>query len=380
MSYADRFDNSYEARLKRQMKVLRWQKVHLDPVLLSSLGILAAIGCLILYSASNENIALIRLQVIHFFFAFVGLIIIAQVPPSRLEQASPWLFSGTVILLTGVLLVGHVSQGARRWLGIGALQIQPSEIMKVAMPMMLAWFLNQRKLPVSIPDFIICLFIITVPCVLIIKQPDLGTAILIFCSGLFVVLFSGINWKYIASLIGAALASSPLLWHHLHEYQKQRILTMLSPENDPLGSGYNIIQSKIAVGSGGFLGKGYLHGTQSHLAFLPTHTTDFIFAVSAEEFGFIGSILLLMLFLCVFARCLYISQQSQSTYTRLLAGSLSCTFILNVLINMAMVIGILPVVGVPLPLISYGGSSILTAFVYFGIIMSIHTHRKLWSS
>ena len=380
MSYANRLDNSYEARLKRNMKALRWQKIHLDPVLLMCIVALMTAGLFILYSASNQSSLMLKQQITHFFIGFIGLFVVAQIPPARLQQATPWLFFMTVLLLVGVLLLGHVSQGARRWIGFSHFQVQPSEMMKLAMPMMLAWLLDKQTLPPSNSCLFMCSLIIAIPAALIIKQPDLGTAILITLCSLSVIFFAGISWKAIASLFATITLSAPLLWHFLHQYQKQRILTMLHPTSDPLGAGYNIIQSKIAVGSGGLFGKGYLLGTQAHMAFLPTHTTDFIFAVSAEEFGLLGALALLLLFLLVFARCMYISQQSQSSYTRLLAGSLSCSFIINALMNIGMVIGILPVVGVPLPLISYGGSAIVTNFINFGILMSIHTHKKLWSS
>ena len=380
MSYADRFDQSYEARLKRHVKRLRWHKIHIDPLLITALLFLSAIGCVILYSAGNQNFSLLKMQLLHFIAAFLVMILVAQIKPTQLKAVAPWLFSFTLLLLIAVLAVGHVSQGAKRWLGVGPFQIQPSEMMKLAMPLALSWYLSQKPIPISAKNTLICFLMLAIPSLLIIKQPDLGTAMLMACSGLFVIIFAGVNWKVVCSSCLSLLTVSPLIWHHLHQYQKQRILTLLSPEKDPLGTGYNIIQSKIAVGSGGLLGKGYLNGTQSHMSFLPAHTTDFIFAVTAEEWGFIGCLLILTLFFFIFLRCLYISLQSQNAFNRLLAGSLSCTFFINAVINIGMVLGVVPVVGVPLPLISYGGSSILTTFIEFGIIMSIHTNKKLWNS
>ena len=312
--------------------------------------------------------------------AFSLLLIFAQISPRRYHQWAPWLYCIGLILLILVLVIGRVDQGAQRWLNLGFMNLQPSEIMKLAMPMMLAWFLSDKKLPPDAKSLLLCCILLAVPVILTAKQPDLGTAIIITASALSVLLLAGMRWRLIVSLMGVAVLSAPILWHFMHQYQKERVLTFLNPERDPLGTGYHIIQSKIAIGSGGVFGKGWLEGTQSHLSFLPAHTTDFIFAVSGEELGLIGSILILIIYLIIFTRSLYISSQAQDTFTRLLAGSLSLTFIISALVNIGMVIGILPVVGIPLPLISYGGSSMVTTLVGFGIIMSIQTHRKLWSS
>jgi rod shape determining protein RodA len=380
MQANDPLNNSYERRLKAAMTDLRWNKMHLDPILLLFICALSIFGLFILYSASNQNIQTIKSQTYHFIFAATCLVLVAQISPRKLLALSPWLYSIGLILLMMVPIVGHTSQGAKRWVGFMSIYIQPSEIMKIAMPMMLAWVLDQYKSPPTSKILLACFTILIVPVALIIKQPDLGTAIIIAISGFTVIILAGISWKYLASFAALILALSPVIWHHLHAYQKNRILTLLNPENDPLGSGYNIIQSKIAVGSGGFLGKGWLNGTQSHLAFLPTHTTDFIFAVNAEELGFIGSVIVIFLLFLLLARCLYISYKAQSSYTRLLTGAISLTFITGGLINIGMVIGILPVVGIPLPLISYGGTYIVTTFIAFGIMMSVHTHKKLWPS
>lgn len=373
-------DNSYEARLKRRMSAIRWRNLHLDPILLISLVLLAVIGLAILYSASNENMQMVEKQMWRLFLAFGLMVTFAQIPPRRYQQWAPWFFGIALFLLFAVLVIGKVDQGARRWIAFGPLRFQPSEMMKLALPMMLAWFLGDKPLPPKFKLLAICALILIVPALLTAKQPDLGTAIMITLAGLSVLLFAGINWKLVASLISLLALSMPFLWHFMHQYQKERVLTFLNPERAPLGSGYHIIQSKIAIGSGGLLGKGWLHGTQSHLSFLPAHATDFIFAVSAEELGLVGCLLIILLFLAIFARCLYMSKQAQNSFSRLLSGSLSLSFILSAFVNIGMVIGILPVVGVPLPLISYGGSSMLITMISFGMMMSVHTHRKLYSS
>lgn len=372
-------DNSYEARLKRRMNKLRWRSWHIDPLLLVGLVLLTVVGLFILYSASDENTAMLWKQVWRLLLAFGLMIGFAQISPRRYQQWAPWFFALALLLLFAVLIIGKVDQGARRWLAFGPLRFQPSEMMKLALPMMLAWFLGNKQLPPRMSLLIACGFILLIPVLLTAKEPDLGTAILIGLAGLSVLLFAGINWKLVVSLLSLFALSTPLLWHFMHRYQKERVLTFLNPERNPLGSGYHIIQSKIAIGSGGILGKGWLNGTQSHLSFLPAHATDFIFAVSGEEFGLLGSALLLILFIAIFARCLYLSSQAQSGFTRLLSASLSLTFILSAFINIGMVVGILPVVGVPLTLISYGGSSMLISMMSFGIIMSIYTHRNLCS-
>ena len=270
--------------------------------------------------------------------------------------------------------------GAQRWLNLGIIRFQPSELMKIALPLMLANYLSDKPLPPSMAVLIRCLAIILVPSLLTIIQPDLGTGVIILLSGAIIIFLAGINWRIITAVISAGLLSLPVLWHFMHHYQKERVLTFLNPERDPLGSGYHIIQSKIAIGSGGILGKGWLNGTQSHLNFLPAHSTDFIFAVYGEELGLIGCILLLTIFLIILARCVYISYNAHLTFNRLLVGGLGFIFILSAFINIGMVTGILPVVGVPLPLISYGGTSSVTFMIGFGIIMSAYTHKSLLPS
>ena len=373
-------DNSYEARLKRKLSQWRWQKVHIDPWLLLSLILLATTGIGILYSASDQNLQMVHNQLIRFGLAFGIMLAVSQVHPLYFRLLAPWLFGFAAVLLLAVLLFGHAEQGAKRWLDLKLFHLQPSEMMKLAMPMMLARYLSDKQLPPKYSILAISSAIMLIPVLLTAKEPDLGTAIMITSAGLAVLLFAGLSGRLIAICSGLAVLCAPVLWHFMHTYQKERVLTFLNPERDPLGSGYHIIQSKIAIGSGGLLGKGYLHGTQAHLSFLPAHATDFIFAVAGEELGLLGAIAILIVLLLVFVRSLYISTQAQDTFTRLLAGSLSLSFILSALINIGMVIGILPVVGIPLPLVSYGGSSLVTTMLGFGIIMSVHTHRKLWSS
>lgn len=354
-----------------------WQKMHLDLALLIGLLLVGACGLIILYSASNQDINDMIQQGIRFILAFVCLLVLAQIPPSQYLRLAPWLYAIGVLLLLIVLGTGIISKGAQRWLSVGLFKFQPSELMKLAVPLMLAWYLQEEQLPPRKFALLICAVIIAIPAVLTAVQPDLGTALIIASAGAGVILLAGIRWKLLILLLIAALICTPILWHHMHAYQQARVLTFLNPERDPLGAGYHIIQSKIAIGSGGVFGKGWLNGTQSHLDFLPEHATDFIFAVCGEEFGLSGGIVLLTLYLIVIGRGLYISTQAQDTFSRLLAGSLSLTFFFSMFINMGMVTGILPVVGLPLPLVSYGGTSMVTLIASFGIIMSIHTHRKL---
>ena len=355
-------------------------KLHLDPILLIALLLLCCVGIFILYSASNQSVSMIKSEILRMGIGLLVMLVFAQISPKRYQEWAPIIFGVGLFLLVMVLLVGTVDNGARRWLNLGFTRFQPSEIMKLAMPMMMAWYLNDKTLPPDTKNLLIAGIILLVPVLATAKQPDLGTAIVIALSGGFVILLAGLRWRLIAFFSSTFILLAPVLWHFLHDYQKQRILTLLNPERDPLGSGYHIIQSKIAIGSGGLIGKGWLSGTQAHLKFLPEHTTDFIYAVSAEELGFIGSSLIIVLFLAILTRCLYISSQAQNTFTRLLTGSLSLTFFMSAFINIGMVVGILPVVGIPLPFISYGGTSIVSLMAGFGIIMSVHTHKKLLSS
>jgi rod shape determining protein RodA len=357
-----------------------WQKLHVDLPLLAGILALIAIGLVILYSATNKNWPAVSHQIMSMALAFSVMMLLAQVPPHRYRALTPWIYSITLMLLAAVLILGVVSQGAQRWLNLGLLRFQPSEIMKIATPMMLSWYLKDKQLPPDLKTSFYSLAIIIVPVLMIAKQPDLGTALVIAATGILVIFLSGINWRIIISSIVFLAISAPIMWHFMHDYQKARILTFLSPARDPRGNGYQIIQSKIAIGSGGFWGKGWLHGSQTHLQFLPAHSTDFIFAVAGEEIGFAGCAILIAIFCYLAGRGLYISSRAQDTFSRLLTGSLILTFFLSFFVNTGMVMGILPVVGLPLPLVSYGGSSLITLMTGFGIIMSVHTHRRLLSN
>lgn len=354
-----------------------WRRIHLDLSLLMAILSLAVAGLFILYSAGGESLRLLTQQGIRIGIGLLLMLVCAQIPPQRYRQWAPWLFTIALLLLLFVLAIGIIGKGAQRWLGVGVLRIQPSELMKLAVPLMLAWYLDNKSLPPNRRVLIISFLILMVPVILIAKQPDLGTALMIALSGICVLILSGMEWRLIVILTLIAAACTPIAWHFMHGYQHERVLTFLHPERDPLGAGYHIIQSKIAIGSGGLLGKGWLNGTQSHLQFLPEHATDFIFAVCGEEFGLIGSLILITLFLVIVGRILVVSAQAQDTFSRLLAGGLGLIFFFSAFVNIGMVMGILPVVGLPLPLVSYGGSSVVTLLASFGIIMSIHTHRKL---
>lgn len=361
----------------RNMKRTLSERIHIDFFLLFALLALTALGLIVLYSASNGDSMLVLRQIARLSIAFVVMIIVAQIPPEKMRLWIPWIYLVGVILLVAVLIIGDIGKGAQRWLDLGVIRFQPSEIMKLAIPLFLAWYLAEKQLPPSFLDLIVCAVIIAVPVLLTAKQPDLGTALMLAGTGAWVLFLAGMRWRYILLLLLAAAAAMPALWFMMHGYQRQRVLTFINPESDPLGAGYHIIQSKIAIGSGGIFGKGWLNGTQSHLNFLPEHATDFIFAVLGEELGLVGAIVLLALVLIIMLRGLYISAQAQDTFTRLVAGSLILTFFLSVFINIGMVTGLLPVVGVPLPLFSYGGTSMVTLMASFGVLMSIHTHRRL---
>jgi len=355
-----------------------WQyRLHLDAPLLIILICVSALGLMVLYSAGGGDISLVKRQIIRLGLAYTGMFIVAQFHPRLLQRLTPWLFVAGVLFLLAVLLGGEVSGGAQRWLNLYVVRFQPSEMMKLAVPMMVAWYLAEARLPPNRWQMLGSATVIAVPMLMIAKQPDLGTALLIGSAGFFALFLAGLQWRLLGFLTLLAAAMAPLLWHFMHDYQRQRVITFLSPENDPLGTGYHIIQSKIAIGSGGLFGKGWLNGTQSQLDFLPERSTDFIFAVLGEEFGFLGILLLFALYIIIVVRGVMIAIQAQDTYTRLLAGSLSMTFFIYVVINTGMVTGLLPVVGLPLPMISYGGTSIVTLMASFGILMSIQTHRKL---
>jgi len=351
--------------------------IHIDSTLFTLLLLLMTIGLVVLYSAGNQSMVQLTNQAIRLGIALVVMVVFAQIPPNKYYQWIPTIFVFGIGLLIAVDIIGHIGKGAQRWLSLGPVRFQPSEIMKLAAPMILAWYLHDKSLPPTIKILLVTSILLLIPVMLVAKQPDLGTAILIAAAGASVLLLAGLGWRLIAITSAVLLASLPVVWYFMHDFQRQRVLTLFDPERDPLGAGYHIIQSKIAIGSGGMFGKGWLHGTQSQLQFLPEHSTDFIFAVAAEEFGFMGSIALLVLLLSIVGRGLYISMQAQDTFSRLLAGSISLTFFICFYVNMSMVSGILPVVGIPLPLISYGGTSMVTIMAGFGILMSIHTHRQL---
>ncbi len=355
------------------------QRFHLDGPLLALLSILIVYGLCILASATNASQDMMLKQVMRLLLAGLGMFVFAQIPPNTFRIWGPWLYLVGTVLLVFVLILGEIGKGAQRWLDLGIIRFQPSEILKLTLPMMVAFYFDHKPLPPKLRYLFVASIMIIVPVLLTAKQPDLGTALMILMSGGCVVLFAGISWRLLLTLfvIGASLC--PVLWHFMHDYQQQRVLTFLNPENDPLGTGYHIIQSKIAIGSGGVFGKGWFNGTQSHLSFLPEHATDFIFAVCGEEFGLIGCVFLLALYVAITGRALYIAAQAQDTFSRLLSSALALSFFMSAFVNVGMVTVVLPVVGVPLPLVSYGGTSMVTLMVGFGILMSIHTHRKLWA-
>jgi len=352
--------------------------LRLDGPLLLGLLMVSGLGLFFLYSASGENADLVVRQGLRLCLAATVMLAVAQVPTKFLRMWAPWMFIAGIVLLVLVLIIGEIGKGAQRWLDVGILRFQPSEIMKLAVPMMAAWYLHERPLPPTLREsMVVIVGIAVIPAVLIARQPDLGTALLIAASGILVILLAGMSIRLILGLCALAMAAAPALWFGMHDYQRQRVLTFLNPESDPLGSGYHIIQSKIAIGSGGVFGKGWLNGTQAQLEFLPERSTDFIFAVIGEEFGLLGLATLLTLYLLIVARGLYVASQAQDTFGRLLAGSISLTFFVYVFVNTGMVTGLLPVVGVPLPLVSYGGTSMVTLMAGFGMLMSIQSHRKL---
>ncbi|WP_409420706.1 rod shape-determining protein RodA [Pseudaeromonas sp. ZJS20] len=355
-----------------------WQRLHIDLPLLLGLLSLLGVSLVVLYSASGMHTEMLVRQVIRTGLAFAVMIGLAQLPPSFYARWAPPVFALGVVLLICVLAFGHIGKGAQRWLDLGVIKFQPSEILKLVMPMTIAAYLSSHPLPPRFKQVVIALVMVLLPTLLIAKQPDLGTSILVAVSGIFVIFLGGISWTLILAAGTVMAAFLPVLWFFLmHDYQRQRVLTFLNPESDPLGSGYHIIQSKIAIGSGGLFGKGWLNGTQSQLEFLPERHTDFIFAVFSEEFGLIGFCLLLALYLYVLSRCMIISVNAQGSFERLLGGALTLTFFVYVFVNIGMVSGLLPVVGVPLPLVSYGGTSMVTLAAGFGILMSIQTHRRL---
>lgn len=358
-------------------KIIGFFTRHLDPFLMIIVAALLGIGMVVLYSASGGNFSRVGGQLLNMGVAVSVMWIAANVPPQHLARLALPVYALGLALLVGVALFGEISNGARRWLNIGVTRIQPSEIMKIGVPLMLAWYFDRYEAILKLKDFAIGAIVLAVPVGFIAKQPDLGTALLVSSAGFYVLFLAGLSWKIIVGLGGVIAGCLPILWGMMHDYQRQRVLTMLDPSQDPLGSGYHTIQSTIAMGSGGLFGKGWLNGTQARLDFLPERTTDFVFAVYSEEFGLFGNLVLLVLFVLVIGRGLYISANASVLFSRLLAGAVTLTFFTYAFVNMGMVSGILPVVGVPLPLISYGGTSLVTLLFGLGILMSIHTHKRL---
>lgn len=358
----------------------RWERLaHIDPPLLTLLLLTCGFSLFILYSAGGQDLDIVLRQAGRMALALLVMLVIAQVPPRTMRFWAPGIYVAGVGLLLAVMFFGEISKGAQRWLDVPGLgRFQPSEIMKLSLPLMLAWYFHERPLPPKLLHLGVALAIVLVPTLLIAEQPDLGTSLLVAAAGLLVVFYAGMRWSLI---IGAVLVLIPLSWvvyeYLMHDYQRQRVLTLLDPEADKLGAGWNVIQSTAAIGSGGLAGKGWLDGTQSHLEFLPESQTDFIVAVLGEEFGFLGILFLLAMYAAIIGRCLWISLQAQDTFSRLMSAAIATTFFIYVFVNIGMVSGILPVVGVPLPLVSYGGTAIVTLMAGFGIIMSIHTHRKM---
>lgn len=355
----------------------RWQRHALmDPPLTLLLLASCAAGLFILYSAGGQDTALLIRQGVRLGVGFVIMFVLSRIPPAALSRWSVWAYLGGIVLLILVALLGE-GRGAQRWLDLGVFRFQPSELLKLAVPMTLAAYLHNRVLPLSFRDFLVAAALVAVPALLIAEQPDLGTALLVAASGGFVIFLAGLSWRWIAGGLVLGIASLPVLWHFMHDYQRQRVLTLIDPSADPLGAGWHILQSEIAVGSGGWLGKGYLQGTQSQLDFLPERHTDFILAVFGEEFGWIGILALFTLYLAVVARSLHIAMQARETFARLLAGALALAYFLYVLVNAGMISGMLPVVGVPLPFVSYGGTAAVVLLAGFGMIQSVHVHRRL---
>jgi rod shape determining protein RodA len=353
------------------------EALHIDgPLLVAVLAVCTA-GLVVLFSAAGENVGIFLRQAARVGLALAVMLVVAQVPPRILRVGAPWLYAIGVLLLVAVALTGDIAMGAQRWLDLGIVRFQPSEIMKIAVPLACAWYLHDRPLPPDLGTLAAVAAAILVPVLLIAEQPDLGTSLLVAAGGGLVILLAGLQLRYMLGLGTLLVGAVPVIWHFLHDYQRQRVLTFLNPQNDPLGAGYHTIQSQIAIGSGGVFGKGYMNGSQAQLEFLPERSTDFIFAVIGEEWGLVGLGVLFFLYLLIIARGLYIAVQAQDTFSRLIAGALTLTFGVYVFVNSGMVAGLLPVVGVPLPLVSYGGTSMVTLMAGFGILMSVNSRRKL---
>ncbi|AEJ00760.1 rod shape-determining protein RodA [Nitrosomonas sp. Is79A3] len=358
-------------------KIWHYLTRYMDSFLLIGILTLMAVGLIVLYSATGANMSRVSNQIINMLVALVIMWLVANIPLQQIMRLALPMYIVGLVLLIGVALFGEINNGARRWLNIGVTRIQPSELMKIAIPLMMAWYFDKHEITLRLKDYLGATVLLMLPVLLILRQPDLGTALLITASGFYVLFLAGLSWRIIAGLVIAAAASLPVFWSIMHDYQRRRIITLLDPSQDPLGAGYHTIQSSIAIGSGGIVGKGWQNGTQAQLDFLPEQSTDFIFAVFSEEFGLIGNTILLFLYLIVIGRCMVITANASTQFTRLIAGSITLTFFTYIFVNMGMVSGILPIVGVPLPLISYGGTSMVTMLLGFGILMSIQTHPKL---
>ena len=371
-----------ESRARRTLtgaaRILSALKI--DGPLVTGLSLIAVYGLIVLYSASGQSIPTIIRTVVRIFLGAIAMLFLARVNPNFLRRTTPWLYLVGVFLLIVVAAFGHIGLGAQRWLSIGFVRFQPSELMKLAVPMMCAWYLHERPLPPSFASLLLLAGLILVPVGLVAIEPDLGTAALIGVGGVLVMVMAGLQVRIMAAATGLAAVAAWFGWRFMHDYQRNRVLTFLDPQTDPLGAGYHIIQSQIAIGSGGLFGKGWMNGSQAQLDFLPERSTDFVFAVIGEEFGLVGLGLLLLLYMFVTGRAIFLAMQTQDTFARLLAGSLALTFFVYVFINAGMVTGLLPVVGVPLPLVSYGGTSVVTLLAGFGILMALYSHRKLVSS
>jgi rod shape determining protein RodA len=349
----------------------------IDTMLFACALAIVGVGLVTLFSAADQSIARVTSQAMSLSFAVVLMWIFANIAPQTLARAAVPLYVVAVAMLVGVALFGIVVNGSRRWLNLGVARFQPSELMKIALPLMLAWYFQKFEGRIGWKDFVFAAVLIVVPVYLIKRQPDLGTSLLIAASGFYVLFLAGLSWKVIVGLVAAAAAVGPMVWTHLHDYQRERILTFLDPGRDPLGAGYHSMQASIALGSGGIVGKGWLNGTQTHLDFLPERHTDFIFAVFGEEFGLIGAGVLLLLYLLLIGRAMVITANASTMFARLVAGAITLMFFTYAFVNMAMVSGLLPVVGVPLPLVSYGGTAMISLFIGLGILMSVQAHRKL---
>jgi rod shape determining protein RodA len=355
-------------------------ELRIDGPLVVGLSLIAGYGLVVLYSASGQSLPTVLRTIARLVLGTIAMLLLARINPNFLRRSTPWVYAAGCMLLLIVAAIGHVGMGAQRWLNLGLFRFQPSELMKLGVPMMCAWYLHERPLPPSLTSLAAMSALILVPVALVAMQPDLGTAALIAVAGALVIVLAGLRVRVMLGLLGLAGAAAWFGWSFMHDYQRKRVLTFLNPQTDPLGAGYHIIQSQIAIGSGGVFGKGWMNGSQAQLEFLPERSTDFIFAVIGEEFGLLGLLLLLLLYVFVVGRAIFLATQTQDTFARLLAGSLALTFFVYVFINAGMVTGLLPVVGVPLPLVSYGGSSVVTVLAGFGILMALYSRRKLVGS